>query len=120
MMAGIAAARPGEPRRRHRGRGGGHRDASAATGSSASYVGHGIGRDMHEDPAVPNFRARDRGIRLEPGHCLAIEPMLTLGHEETALMPDALDRRDGRRVARGPLRAHVAVTADGPEILTRV
>jgi len=119
MMAGIAAARPGN----HVG------DIGAAVEDIATergygvvrgYTGHGIGRDMHEDPAVPNFRARDRGIRLEPGHCLAIEPMFTLGHEETALMPD----RWTVVTVDGSLAAHfehtVAITADGPEILTRV
>src|SRR4029079_8521215 len=87
MMAGIAAARAGN----HVG------DIGAAVEDIATergygvvrgYTGHGIGRDMHEDPAVPNFRTRARGIRLEPGDCLSIEPMFTMGHEETALMPD--------------------------------
>jgi methionyl aminopeptidase len=118
MMAGIGAAMPGS----HLG------DIGAAVedvaqghgfGVVRGYTGHGIGRDMHEDPAVPNFRARDRGIRLRPGHCLAIEPMFTLGREETALMPD------GWTVVTvdGSLAAHfehtIAVTPDGPEILTR-
>jgi methionyl aminopeptidase len=119
VMAGIAAARPGG----HVGDiGGAVEDVAREHGYGVvrGYTGHGIGRDMHEDPAVFNFRRRDRGIRLEPGHCLAIEPMFTLGHEETALMPD------GWTVVTvdGSLAAHfehtVAITADGPEILTRV
>jgi len=69
---------------------------------------------------LPGDRVRDRGIRLEPGHCLAIEPMFTLGHEETALMPD----RWTVVTVDGSLAAHfehtVAITAEGPEILTRV
>jgi methionyl aminopeptidase len=75
---------------------------------------------MHEDPQVPNFRSRHRGITLRPGHCLAIEPMLTLGSEATQV------RDDNWTVATwdGSLAAHfehtIAVTADGPEILTRV
>ena len=55
------------------------------------YVGHGIGTSMHEDPQVPNFRSRSKGIRLEPGLCLAIEPMLTLGSEATETLDDGCD-----------------------------
>jgi methionyl aminopeptidase len=119
MMAGIAAATPGKR----------IGDIGAAVESIATdrgygiirgYTGHGIGRDMHEDPPVPNFRARDRGITLRPGHCLAIEPMFTLGGEATAVLPD----RWTVVTVDGSLAAHfehtIAVTADGPEILTRV
>ena len=119
MMAGIAAAVPGAQ----------IGDISAAVEDVATprgfgivrqYVGHGIGTSMHEDPQVPNFRSRHRGITLRPGHCLAIEPMLTLGSEATVV------RDDSWTVATwdGSLAAHfehtIAVTADGPEILTRV
>ena len=75
---------------------------------------------MHEDPNVPNFRTRSPGIELAPGHCFAIEPMLTLGTEDTEVL------EDGWTVvtADGSLAAHfehtIAVTDDGPEILTRV
>lgn len=84
------------------------------------YVGHGIGTSMHEDPQVPNFRSRSNGIELAPGICLAIEPMLTLGSEAT----ETLD--DGWTVVTfdGSLAAHfehtIAITANGPEILTTV
>jgi methionyl aminopeptidase len=119
MMAGITAAVPGAQ----------IGDISAAVEDVATprgfgivrqYVGHGIGTSMHEDPQVPNFRSRHRGITLRPGHCLAIEPMLTLGSEATQV------RDDNWTVATwdGSLAAHfehtIAVTADGPEILTRV
>jgi methionyl aminopeptidase len=119
MMAGIAAAVPGAQ----------IGDISAAVEDVATprgfgivrqYVGHGIGTSMHEDPQVPNFRSRHRGITLRPGHCLAIEPMLTMGSEATVV------RDDSWTVATwdGSLAAHfehtIAVTADGPEILTRV
>ena len=119
LMAGIAAARPGCRLG----------DISAAVedvalegryGIIRQYVGHGIGTSMHEDPNVPNFRTRSPGIELAPGHCFAIEPMFTLGTEDT----DVLD--DGWTVvtADGSLAAHfehtIAVTASGPEILTRV
>ncbi len=84
------------------------------------FVGHGIGRAMHEEPQVPNYRTGRRGLRLEPGICLAIEPMFTLGTHETRILPD-----DWTVVTRdGSLAAHwehsIAVTADGPLILTTV
>ena len=118
MMAGIGAAVVGAQ----------IGDISAAVedvavprgfGIVRQYVGHGIGTSMHEDPQVPNFRSRHRGITLRAGHCLAIEPMLTLGSEATQV------RDDNWTVATwdGSLAAHfehtIAVTADGPEILTR-
>jgi len=82
------------------------------------YVGHGIGRAMHEEPSVPNFGTRGRGIELADGMVLAIEPMVNAGGHATC----ALD--DGWTVvtADGSLSAHfehtVAVTAHGPSILT--
>ncbi|HHO52693.1 MAG TPA: type I methionyl aminopeptidase [Deltaproteobacteria bacterium] len=82
------------------------------------FVGHGIGRLLHETPSVPNYGPPNRGHLLMEGFCLAIEPMITMGHHET----DMLD--DGWTVvtADGSLAAHfehtVAVTPKGPEILT--
>lgn len=52
------------------------------------YVGHGIGRSMHEDPAVFNYRVRDAGPKVEPGLCIAIEPMITGGDQETFIDAD--------------------------------
>ena len=83
-----------------------------------SLVGHGVGRDMHEDPQVPNFGPPGRGPELEPGMVLAIEPMVAVGTHEIT------QGDDGWAVysADGSLTAHfeftVAVTADGPRILT--
>ena len=83
------------------------------------YVGHGIGSAMHEEPQVPNYRTKTRGIELAPGICIAIEPMFTLG----SAVVETLD--DGWTVVTsdGSLAAHwedtVAVTEDGPEVLTR-
>ncbi len=119
LMAGIRAATSG----------GSISDISGAVEDIATpggygivrqYVGHGIGTSMHEDPQVPNFRSRSKGPKLEPGLCLAIEPMLTLGSEAT----ETLD--DGWTVVTwdGSLAAHfehtIAITADGPQILTTV
>ena len=119
MMAGIAAAVPG-----------GHiEDIGAAVEDVATpaglgvirhYVGHGIGTQMHEEPQVPNYRTGWAGRKLEPGLCLAIEPMFTLGTYETRMLADdwtvvTLD---------GSLAAHfehtIAITEQGPEILTTV
>ncbi len=83
------------------------------------YVGHGVGRAMHEKPEVPNFGPAGRGPVLRPGLVLAIEPMVNTGTYET------IELTDGWTVvtADGGLSAHfehsVAVTPDGPEILTR-
>jgi methionyl aminopeptidase len=82
------------------------------------FVGHGIGRKLHEDPQVPNYRTGSRGVRLQEGLVLAIEPMV---NEGTA---DVYVREDGWTAATrdGRLSAHfehsVAVTGDGPYILT--
>jgi len=84
------------------------------------YTGHGIGREMHEDPLVPNFGEPGTGPELKKGMTLAIEPMLTTGGWRTKV------GRDNWLVstADGSLAAHfehtVAVTADRAEILTRV
>ena len=117
MMAGIAAAVPGN-----------HiEDISAAVegvakraglGIIRQFVGHGIGTAMHEEPQVPNYRTGRPGRKLEPGICLAIEPMFTLGGHDTAILAD-----DWTVVTRdGSLAAHfehsIAVTEDGPQILT--
>lgn len=82
------------------------------------YVGHGIGRSLHEDPHVPNYGRPGRGVRLVPGLVLAVEPMFNIGTKETEVLDD------GWTVvtADGQLSAHwehtVAVTEDGPWVLT--
>ncbi|HZU74381.1 MAG TPA: type I methionyl aminopeptidase [Acidimicrobiales bacterium] len=83
------------------------------------YVGHAIGTAMHEEPQVPNYGPGGRGPRLRPGHVFAVEPMVNLGGPGTRLL------EDGWSVvtADGSLSAHfehsIAVTDDGPEVLTR-
>jgi methionyl aminopeptidase len=118
MLAGIAAAVPGN-----------HIDdisaavedvaRTAGLGIIRQFVGHGIGTAMHEEPQVPNYRTGRPGRKLEPGICLAIEPMFTLGGHDTRILAD-----DWTVVtADGSLAAHfehsIAVTADGPQILTQ-
>ncbi len=84
------------------------------------YVGHGIGRDMHESPDVPNFGTAGRGIRLCAGMTLAIEPMVNVGSFEVKEMPDGWTVK----TLDGSLSAHyentVALTSDGVLILTEV
>jgi methionyl aminopeptidase len=90
----------------------------AGFGVVRAFVGHGIGRELHEDPQVPNFGEPGKGPALRPGMVLAIEPMVTLGHWEVRLLPD----RWTAVTADGSLAAHfehtVAITESGPEVLT--
>ena len=83
------------------------------------FVGHGIGRSMHEDPQLPNFGTRGKGPRLKPGMVLAIEPMINAGAPEVKVLPDGWTTI----TQDGSLSAHfehtVAITRDGPLVLTR-
>jgi methionyl aminopeptidase len=83
------------------------------------YTGHAIGRAMHEQPDVPNRGRPGRGPRLAVGNVFAVEPMVSLGGPETAVDPDGWTVR----TADGSWSAHwehtIAITPDGPEILTR-
>src|SRR5436190_712240 len=83
-----------------------------------SLVGHGIGRDMHEDPQIPNYGEPGRGPTLEPGMVLAIEPMVNAGGPEVRVGDDnwAVYSADGSLAAH--FEFTVAVTQDGPRILT--
>ena len=65
------------------------------------FVGHGIGREMHEDPAVPNYGRRGNGILLRNGLCIAIEPMITMGSYKIKMMPDkwTVKTQDGKPAA---------------------
>jgi methionyl aminopeptidase len=83
-----------------------------------NYVGHGIGRAMHEEPQVPNYGAAERGLQIKEGLCIAIEPMVNIGGAETR----TLDDRWTVVTADGSLSAHfehsVWCTAKGPVVLT--
>ncbi|HEY5329548.1 MAG TPA: type I methionyl aminopeptidase [Acidobacteriaceae bacterium] len=83
------------------------------------FVGHGIGRSMHEDPQVPNIGNPGKGPRLKPGMVLAIEPMINLGKPEVKMLDDGWTAV----TIDGSFSAHfehtVAITRDGPVILTR-
>ena len=82
------------------------------------YTGHGIGRDMHEDPQIPNFGEPGTGPELKKGMVLALEPMLNIGDWRTRVGDDGWTVS----TADGSLSAHFdntsAITADGPEVLT--
>ena len=83
-----------------------------------SLVGHGVGRDMHEDPQIPNFGKPGSGQRLESGMVLAIEPMTTIGTTEVVAADDgwSIYSQDGSLAAH--FEFTVAITPDGPRILT--
>lgn len=117
LAAGIAAAHPGNTLG----------DVSAAIGAVgrssgygmlANHGGHGIGRTMHQEPFVPNEGVPGEGMVLEPGLVLALEPMLIRGSDDYRHDPDGWTVRtsDGGRAAHA--EHTVAVTADGPRILT--
>jgi methionyl aminopeptidase len=84
-----------------------------------SFVGHGIGRALHEEPQVPNFGDAGRGPVLKAGMVLAIEPMVTMGSYEVQVLEDGWTAV----TTDGSLAAHfedtIAITEDGPDVLTR-
>ena len=100
----------------------GHAVQTVAEGAGYSvvreYVGHGIGTSMHEPPEVPNYGEPGKGMKLRPGVVLAVEPMVNIGSPETRLLDDGWSVV----TADGSLSAHfehtIAVTDDGPEVLT--
>ncbi len=118
LDAAIACARPGG---RLTDIGYAVAEVAARTGYGTidDFGGHGIGRVMHEDPFVPNAsKRRGRGPKLKAGMVLAIEPMLNDGAGEYALQPDGwtVATADGSRAAH--MEHTVAITQDGPRILT--
>ncbi|MBA3442461.1 MAG: type I methionyl aminopeptidase [Pyrinomonadaceae bacterium] len=84
------------------------------------YVGHGIGRRMHEDPQIPNYGLPDTGNKIKAGYVFAVEPMLNMGVAQTKTLPDGwtVVTVDGQPSAH--VEHTVAVTENGPEALTRV
>lgn len=84
------------------------------------FVGHGVGRRLHEDPAVPNYGTRNRGVRLREGMVLAIEPMVTMGRAEVTMKDDGWTAV----TQDGSLSAHVehsiAITERGPQVLSQL
>jgi methionyl aminopeptidase len=83
-----------------------------------AFVGHGIGRALHEEPQVPNFGDPGRGPQLKPGMVLAIEPMVTMGSSEVRILDDGWTAvtKDGSLAAH--FEHTVAITEGGPDVLT--
>lgn len=119
LLNGIEAARPGNFLV----------DISAAIqktiepyqyGIVREYCGHGIGRALHEDPPVLNYVQDGRGPRIKPGLCLALEPMINLGTERVRVMEDGwtVVTEDAKPSAH--FEHTIAITPDGPEILTKL
>lgn len=83
------------------------------------FQGHGIGRQMHEDPGIPNYGKQGRGIRLEPGMTLAIEPMVMAGSDGILELDDGwtIITEDGQRAAH--YENTILITENEPEILTK-
>jgi methionyl aminopeptidase len=118
LAAGIEAIRPGA---HIADISGAIQDVAEGAGFSLvrEFVGHGIGRSLHEDPQVPNYRTGTRGVKLSEGLVLAIEPMVNAGGPEVYVKDDGWTAatRDGRLSAH--FEHSVAVMADGPYILSR-
>jgi len=117
LYKGIAAARPGNT----------IGDVGAAIERHAllhgysvvrQYCGHGVGRYMHEEPAVPNFGPPGQGVLLRPGMTIAIEPMLCLGSGETKVDPDGWTVRTQDGLLSAHFEHTVVITINGPEVLT--
>ena len=84
------------------------------------FVGHGIGTHMHEDPQIPNFGQRGRGVRLREGMVLAIEPMVNAGTHEVEVLADGWTAVTKDRKLSAHFEHSVAITEDGPLVLSRL
>jgi methionyl aminopeptidase len=84
------------------------------------FVGHGIGRRLHEDPAVPNFGKAGTGVPLKPGMCIAVEPMITLGTWEAEILDDGWTVVTADRSISAHFEHTVLITQNEPEILTKL
>lgn len=84
------------------------------------FVGHGVGRSMHEEPQVPNYRTNGINKRLVPGMTIAIEPMVNMGRGDIEVLPDGWTAVTVDRLPSAHFEHTVLITKEGPEILTRV
>lgn len=84
------------------------------------YTGHGIGKELHEDPSVPNYGTAGRGVRLLAGMTLAIEPMINQGTARIKVLPDGWTVKTLDSKLSAHFEHTVAITKDGPVILTKV
>ena len=83
------------------------------------YTGHGIGKALHEDPSVPNYGTAGRGVRLLPGMTIAIEPMINQGTARVKVLPDGWTVKTLDSKLSAHFEHTVAITKDGPVILTK-
>lgn len=92
---------------------------AAGYGVVREFIGHGIGREMHEAPQVPNYGTPGKGMKLKEGMAICIEPMFNLGTADVGVLDDgwAVVTMDGKRSAH--FEHTIAVTADGPRVLTQ-
>ena len=117
LGAGIAAARPGN-------RVGDIGHAVQTVAESAGFsvvrelVGHGLGREPHEEPQIPNYGRRGRGLRLQPGLVLAIEPMVNAGRADVRTLADRWTVVTADQLRSAHFEHTVAITDQGPRILT--
>jgi methionyl aminopeptidase len=123
MWKGIAALAAGERLHAVGAAVEGHVEAvTASTGTAygivEEYVGHGIGTEMHQDPQVPNYRVRDKGVRVREGLVVAVEPMLTRGSEQTRVLDDDWTVITGDSSRAAHFEHTVAVSDDGLWVLT--
>ncbi len=117
LWAGIAASQPGN----RLGDVGAAISAVAAPygyGVVREYIGHGIGRQMHEAPDVPNYGKRGRGLKLKPGMAIAIEPMFNLGKAETEVLEDGWTVVTADRKLSAHWEHTVLITKEGPVVST--
>jgi methionyl aminopeptidase len=82
------------------------------------FVGHGIGRKLHEDPQIPNFGVHGRGIKLHNGMIFAIEPMVNIGFSDVEILPDGWTVVTCDRQRSAHFEHTIAITDHGPDILT--
>jgi methionyl aminopeptidase len=84
------------------------------------FIGHGIGRNVHEEPDVPNYGTAGRGVRLCNGMTLAIEPMINMGTEKVIVLPDGWTVKTADKSLSAHYENTIAITPDGVEILTLI
>lgn len=118
LYAGIEQARPGN-RLRDISRAIEATVAPHGYGIVRDFVGHGIGRRMHEDPQVPNYDTGRSGPRLKRGMVLALEPMINLGTWEVEVLADGWTAVTKDRSLSAHFEHSIAITEDGPDILSR-
>ena len=82
------------------------------------YVGHGVGRELHEEPEVPNFGRAGHGVRLTAGMTIAIEPMINLKGDDVYSLPDGWTVKTVSKTASAHFEHSIAITSNGPVILT--